>query len=548
MRNEYTDTDIAIVGYGPVGAVLGLILARQGYRVQICERWTTRYPLPRAVCIDHEMYRMLSAIGLGDVLPSISHPGEVYRWMNAQWRELIAIDWSAESVSGGSEVNFVHQPTLEATFDNAVRDQQNITLSLGCEAIKISQDDGHAYVLLVDQKTQQKQTIRARYVIGADGANSIVRQAIGSGWDDKGFEADWLVVDVLPHDGVKLDIPPAAQYCNPQRPTTIVPAGVKNGRYFRRWEFMRLPGEDREALENESRAWELLKPWVKPEQATMVRHKLYTFRSLIADTWRAGRLLIAGDAAHVMPPFMGQGMCAGLRDAWNLGWKLNLILSGKADERLLDAYMQERRPHVSDVIDLSMYMGKIICIPDEAEAARRDEAFFNGTAAPPPSFPSLNAGLIDEQKDDRDHNLAGKLSPHSVVRCSYKDGRFDEVTGKAGFKLIITEKTTALNPSQRKLLEQANCSTWQLVSDRGQVLKQTQLAERDEKFLEFMHANSIVAMLVRPDFYIYGSCSSMKGIDNLLNRFIKALDKNGIKIGHAENATFDSSKPGTMRC
>lgn len=543
MKNEYTDTDIAIVGYGPVGAVLGLILARQGYRVQICERWQTRYPLPRAVCIDHEMYRMLCAIGLRDALPSISHPGEIYRWMNAQWRELISIDWSAESVSGGSEVNFVHQPTLEATLDEAIRVQQNITLNLGCEAIKISQDNHYAYILLVDQENKQERTVKARYVIGADGANSIVREAIGSGWEDKGFEADWLVVDVLPNDGVKLDIPAAAQYCNPQRPTTIVPAGVKNGRYFRRWEFMRLPGEDRETLENERQAWQLLEPWVKPEHATMVRHKLYTFRSLIADTWRAGRLLIAGDAAHVMPPFMGQGMCAGLRDAWNLGWKLDLILSGKAEERLLDSYMAERRPHVSDVIDLSMYMGKIICIPDDAEAARRDEAFFNGTATPPPPFPSLVTGLIDEQKDERENNLAGLLSPHSLVRSSHKNGRLDDVIGPAGFKLILTEKATALNPPQRKLLEQTYTSVWQLVSDKGQVLEPTQLAERDEKFLDFMRANSIVAMLVRPDFYIYGSCSSMDGIDKLLNRFMNALIGNGIKIGRAERVSFSSSNP-----
>lgn len=544
MRNEYTDTDIAIVGYGPVGAILGLILARQGYRVQIFERWQSRYPLPRAVCIDHEMYRMLSAIGLRDALPSISHPGEVYRWMNAKWRELIAIDWSAESISGGSEVNFVHQPTLEAMFDEVVGRQMNITLNLGCEAIKISQDDCHAYVVLMDQENKKERTVRARYLIGADGANSIVRQAIGSGWEDKGFEADWLVVDILPNDGVKLNIPAAAQYCNPQRPTTIVPAGVKNGRYFRRWEFMRLPGEDRETLENKNRAWELLDPWVKPDQATMVRHKLYTFRSLIADTWRAGRLLIAGDAAHVMPPFMGQGMCAGLRDAWNLGWKLDLVLSHKADERLLDTYMEERRPHVSDVIDLSMYMGHIICIPDEAEATRRDEAFFNGTATPPPPFPSLSAGLIDNQH--RNHNLAGQLSPHSIVRLSNTTGRFDDVTGAAGFKLVLAEKAAPLNPSQRKLLAQVNGSVWQLVSDVGQVLEQTQLAERDKKCIDFMHANSIAAMLVRPDFYIFGSCSSIDGIDDLLTRLIRTLQSNGVKIGDSKISTLENNKPNPV--
>ncbi|MFD2272336.1 FAD-dependent monooxygenase [Undibacterium arcticum] len=214
-------------------------------------------------------------------------------------------------------------------------------------------------------------------MIGADGANSLVRAAIGSSQEDRGFEADWLVIDLLPNEGVTLDIPPAAQYCNPARPTTIVPAGIRDGRYYRRWEFMRMPGESREDLENETMAWRLLEPWVKPDQAVIVRHKVYTFRSLIADTWRKNRLIIAGDAAHVMPPFMGQGMCAGLRDDWNLAWKLNLILTGQADGSLLDTYQIERRPHASDIIDLSMYLGKVICIPDPEAAARRDKAFFS---------------------------------------------------------------------------------------------------------------------------------------------------------------------------
>jgi 2-polyprenyl-6-methoxyphenol hydroxylase-like FAD-dependent oxidoreductase len=379
--------DVVQIGYGPVSEIMALALARQGRKVAVFERWKERFPLPRAVCIDHELYRVLSALGMSHDLPAVSHAGPQYRWFNAEWKELLAIDWSAESISGGPEVNFVHQPTLEKMFEEVVMACPNVDLRLGWEAVEATQTDDYAELVVRDVETGETRTVRGKYLIGADGANSLVRRAIGSTQEDRGFEADWLVIDVLPNVGVTLDIPPAAQYCNPERPTTIVPAGIKDGRYFRRWEFMRLPHETCEELEHEHVAWQLLAPWVKPEQATIVRHKVYTFRSLLANSWRKGRMLIAGDAAHVMPPFMGQGMCAGLRDDWNLAWKLGLVLDGRASDALLDTYQPERRPHVSDVIDLSMFLGKIICIPDAQKAAERDEAFFSGKVPPPPAFP-----------------------------------------------------------------------------------------------------------------------------------------------------------------
>jgi len=389
--------DIVLVGYGPVSEALAVMLGRQGRRVAIFERWTQRYNLPRAVCIDHEVYRMLSAIGMGEELPKVSHPAPVYRWFSSDWQELLSIDWSAESISGGPEVNFVHQPTLEAMFDAQVQAQPTVELNLGWEVKEVSQTADYAEMTAVERASGTARTVRAQYLIGCDGANSVVRRAIGGELEDRGFEADWLVIDILPHEGVALDIPSAAQWCNPVRPTTIVPAGIREGRYFRRWEFMRLPGETVADMESEARAWELLAPWVQPDQAEIVRHKVYTFRSLLAEKWRNGRLLIAGDAAHVMPPFMGQGMCSGLRDDFNLAWKLNLVLDGRADASLLDTYQTERAPHVSDIIDLSMFLGRMICQPDVAEAAARDQMFLGGQAPPPPPFPRLTAGLLDAQ-------------------------------------------------------------------------------------------------------------------------------------------------------
>lgn len=522
--------DVVQIGYGPVSEIMALALARQGRKVCVFERWRVRFALPRAVCIDHELYRVLSALGMGEQLPSVSHAGPMYRWFNAEWKELLAIDWESESISGGPEVNFVHQPTLEKMFEDVVQACPNVELNLGWEAIEATQTDDYVELTVRDFETDERRTVRAKYLIGADGANSLVREAIGSTQEDRGFEADWLVIDVLPNEGVVLDVPPAAQWCNPVRPTTIVPAGVKDGRYFRRWEFMRLPGESREDLENEELAWQLLAPWVARDQATIVRHKVYTFRSLLANTWRKGRMLIAGDAAHVMPPFMGQGMCAGLRDDWNLAWKLNLVLDGKADDSLLDTYQPERRPHVSDVIDLSMYLGKIICIPDAAKAAERDAAFFGGTAPPPPAFPSLTDGILRRTADGRVQSPAGLLGPHGRVRSEGREGRFDDIVG-LGFVLVARSAATlaALGETQRAFLHALGARRV-VVEAASNANTADALIDLDAKFIPYMQQHGIDAMLVRPDFYLYGAVKEPGEINRLIDDLAHDLERHGARV------------------
>ena len=503
--------DVVQIGYGPVSEVLATALGRQGRTVAVFERWKQRYPLPRAVCIDHEMYRMLSAIGMAEELPRVSHPAPPYRWMSADWRELLMIDWSADSISGGPSVHFVHQPTLEEMLDAAARACSTVEINLGWEAIAVSQDQDRAVLVARHVETGETRTVHARAIIGADGANSIVRTAIGSGQEDRGFQADWLIVDILPDADVVLDIPDAAQWCNPERPTTIVPGGVRDGRRYRRWEFMRLPHESLADLEGEETAWRLLAPWVRPDQATMVRHRIYTFRSLLADTWRRGRLIIAGDAAHVMPPFMGQGMCSGLRDVWNLAWKLGMVLDGRAADHLLDSYQLERKPHVDAVIELSMYLGRIICQPDPEQAARRDRSFLDGSHPPPPAFPRLGDGILQRGADGTPTPVAGLLSPHGRIRRSGAEGRLDDLAGR-NFVLIGRGPMPPLDERQSRLL-----GVWTID------LAAVGSADLDGRYQSFLDEHGLRAILVRPDFYVFGGVSSLDQVGRLLDELYRAV-------------------------
>ena len=521
--------DVVQIGYGPVSQVLALMLGRQGHRVAVVERWSEPYVLPRAVCIDHEAARILNAIGLGEALARVSRPAPLYQWFNADWEELLSIDWTAGAISGGPEVNFVHQPSLETEFRAEVAKQPTVALHLGWELAGFTDRGDHVEVELQEfQGENRTRTLRTRYLVGADGANSLVRETLGITREDRGFEADWLVVDMELHPGVVLDIPACGQYCDPVRPTTIVPGGVHDGRVCRRWEFMRLPDETRDALEGEANVWALLSPWVTPDQADLVRHTIYTFRSLIAETWRRGRVLLAGDAAHVMPPFMGQGMCAGIRDAWNLSWKLDAVLRGQADDKLLDSYTEERKPHVTAVIDGAIYLGKIICVPDPADAAERDRAFKSGTAEPPPPFPHLTAGLLARGADGQPGPLAGLLAPHGAVRWRTREGRWDAVVG-LGFCVVVrnAEPADLLRPDQLRALEAIGVHVVNLTnSGRGG----DRVVDVAGKFSAFLKAHGAVGMIMRPDFYVFGGVSEAGDLAALVDEFLAALDANGVHV------------------
>jgi len=529
MSRTETDFDVIQIGYGPVSKVSALLLDRMGWRVGVFERYGELYPLPRAVCIDHEIFRVLHASGLGPIADAVTDPAPVYRWFNADWQELLALDWTGASVSGGTEVNFVHQPSFERALDAEAKRRANIALHFEQDCVGFEQHADHVTVQIRDTTTGEVRSYTARYVIGIDGANSFVRESLGIPRTDLGFEADWLVVDFLLRPGLTatdLGLIECGQFCNPKRPTTIVPGGTEDGRICRRWEFMRLPSETPEEMVEEDKVRELLGDWIKPEQGDLVRHALYTFRSLVADRWRDGRIFLAGDAAHLMPPFMGQGMCAGLRDVWNLAWKLDRVMRGAADDSLLDTYEPERKPHVTDVIEASMFLGSIICIPEEDKAAERDEMFLSGKAPPPAPFPILTDGLLARDASGAVIDPAGELAPHGTVRFQRRTGRFDNVV-PPGFTLILNGSidTADLSADSRATLEALGVTVAE-VAPRT-TARDDQIADTQGQILPFMAEKGVNAMLVRPDFFLFGAAADTAG----LNRVIADLARQAVALG-----------------
>src|SRR5262245_1134004 len=357
-----------IVGAGPTGATLAALLGQRGHRVLVIERETNVYPLPRAVHMDHEVARVLQEIRVLDrLMPNMSGVTE-YRFENAAGELLLHnVLRSGSSLSGFEPSYMFVQPELEHMLRERLRELDKVTTWYGQTCTGFAQHSDRVDVF-VSNGNREPITVTCRYLVACDGASSTVRAQLGIGVEDLGFDEPWVVIDTKLTAPFGLPDHVAYQFCNPARPTTCVPAGPAR----RRWEFMLLPGESRDTIATPDNVWRLLAPWGNESTLKLVRVAVYRFHALIAREWRCDRVLIAGDAAHQMPPFMGQGMCSGLRDAANLAWKLDLVLAGRTSDVLLDTYMAERAPHVRHVVDTSVAMGRIVCEQNSERATERD--------------------------------------------------------------------------------------------------------------------------------------------------------------------------------
>jgi flavoprotein hydroxylase len=493
------DAEVVIVGDGPVGKTLSILLGQLGRHVLVLERRELPYGLPRAVHFDHEVGRIFQSCGIGDGLAEITEAAPVYEWRNASGETLLWLGRSTESFSGWPMSSMFCQPALESLLDERRRMLPGVTVRTGIEVDAIE-----ATTEVVRVRGVSGAEVCAPYVVGCDGADSAVRRVSGLTTHDLGFHYDWLIVDVILAEPRVFD-PVNLQVCDPSRPTTVVSGGP--GR--RRWEFMRLPGENLAELVEQPRVWELLAGWdVHPGNATIERCAAYRFDARYAEQWRTDRILIAGDAAHLMPPFAGQGLCAGVRDASNLAWKLDHVLGGVAADRLLDTYQEERLDGVRQAIDFSVELGKLICVTDRDEAARRDAAMTPLVGPDPaeaPSPPGLGSGCIDAASP-----YAGEMFVQGVDH-----GRpADEVHGTGWRLFTVDSDAGALD---------AGAHEW-LASLGGKVVP---VPGTDPTYGRWFADRAVRYALQRPDFYLYGTSDDATGASRLLDGLRARLGRPG---------------------
>ncbi|RJG01036.1 bifunctional 3-(3-hydroxy-phenyl)propionate/3-hydroxycinnamic acid hydroxylase [Noviherbaspirillum sedimenti] len=521
------DTDVAIVGGGPVGTLLAILLGQKGKRVTLVERWPQAYCRPRAVTFDHEIARILASLGIdSEKDPAITYHDELYYWKNVQGETLQIVDWQSKSASGWRVRYWFNQPDLEARLTSIVDTIPNVTQIRGWEGVGLAQDDEGVTLSLRRTPMEgqsaggEASTLRAKFAVGADGANSFVRQSLGIENQDNGYFFDWLILDMIPAE--KYDAQPAQwQLCDPKRPTTIVPGGP--GR--RRWEFMVLPGESADEIQTPERAWALLEPWgMTPENAELERSAVYRFQARWAKNWNKGRCAIAGDAAHLMPPFAGEGMCAGVRDAVALGWRLNAILEGKLEADVLDSYTTERLEHAKHYIEFSQDLGKIICIVDEHEAAERDARMKADLAARnnepvPTDICHLGPGVWCP---DTPH--AGELSTQGVVEVNGKRDRFDQVCGHGWIVIgMNADPAKVLTPEQLEQLAFLDGRTTQ-IGTPGTSCDAVDVEGTYASWLDSIDARYVI---VRPDFYVAATASDA---ESLRCRFDEVMAKLHVRV------------------
>ena len=517
MPTVRTDFDVAVVGCGPVGQLLAMQLGKQGHKVAILERHAQFYPLPRAVTFDDETARTLSGLGIDpDTDPKMEFFDEDYFLKNADKEILQQLNWRGEQPTGWRRWYWFNLPELQARFQEMLDAMPEVTFHQAFEVQGVRQHPDHVEVHGTSRAgvEAQKKVITAKFVVGADGANSIIRELIGASMSDMGFFYDWLIIDIKNTGNVVYD-PPIWQFCDPARPQTLVPGGP--GR--RRWEIMLLPGETAADVANEEACWKFIEPWgSNPSNCELERFAVWRFQAKWADRWTKGRLAIAGDAAHLTPPFAGQGMCAGLRDAVNLSWRLDLILKGQADVGLLENYGAERIEHTKYWINVAVEIGKVICVLDPEEAKARDEALRAAIAdprlaPPPPPPPALGPGDWVESPG------ASMLSQQGRVALDGRQGRFDEFVAR-GWHLIGLDHIPGGDlPADVKARFEA------LGGSRIEVSTTPKLGaifDEHGAYARWFAELGAAAVLVRPDHYVAFSAKA-GDVERKLRRLLEGL-------------------------
>jgi len=509
--------DVLIVGYGPTGMMAATLLGKAGHRVAVFDRHKTLYNLPRVGIVHDDILRMFQEIGCIDAIWPATHFLPVYE-LAKHGKVLLSSDVARNATHGWPEYISIYQPAFEEQLDTIVKAQPAVDVFQGHRVVAVEQN-AERVEIEVETDDGKRQRVQGRYLIGSDGGNSFIREALRVRYEDLGFDQDWLVIDgkaKKPRSG----LPAMRQLCEPEQPGVTLQMGPQH----RRWSFMIFPGESpADAVKPESVWRRLDRPeGATPEEFELIRVAWYKFQSLYAERWRDGRVFLAGDAAHQMPPFLAQGLCSGFRDAHNLAWKLDLVLRGLTPPSFLDNYEAERGPNARATIVESMRVGQHVNERDPEKVRQRDAQLMAMQEAKRQSggqkqliafrVPGFEAGFVAQKRDGV--RGSGDAFIQGCVRCGQREGRFDDLAGR-GVKIIArnADLEAALSPNDRDYWRSigGNLARIARTDDGSNVI-----VDAEGQYTGLMDEYGCDVVVKRPDYYIFGACPTVRELPALI--------------------------------
>jgi len=522
-------TDVLITGMGPVGVAMANLLGRYGVRALVIDQATEIYAKPRAIALDNEALRILQMMGVREgefatlAIPRVKYHSPLFG--------CFAHVNTAGIIDGHPMLVTFYQPELEQLLRNKLESYSNIQVRLGT-SLSDFEDGPQGVTANLITHAGEKITVTCQYLVGADGANSLVRRQLGLDFEGQTFQQDWLIVDAR---RVPNPIDHCEFICDPHRPTPhmVAPGGRQ------RWEFMLQPGETREKMESPESIRKLLQPWCRMEEVDIERTAVYRFHAREARSFSKGRCYLVGDAAHITPPFAGQGLVAGLRDVANLSWKLSWVLQGRASPAILDSYDQERRPHAKKIINLAKFLGNLVMPSNRVKAfivhgAMRAirwippaRAYFEDLKIKPDN--RFDQGLFHRKGTRR--LLAGSSFPQGWVQPAWTGtpSLSDEVLGHSWALIFFGDDPfAAIDTSLLEQWQAAGGRIWQWCQ-RSQGLHLAPKAFRveclDETFLPRVVPVGWLC-IVRPDRCVFSEGPS-SDVDRLLAQALELVQPSG---------------------
>jgi 3-(3-hydroxy-phenyl)propionate hydroxylase len=518
MGTGQQDFDVVISGYGPAGQTAASLLAQQGHRVCVFERFPSLYGLPRLCTIDGESARIVQEAGDVDQAFRESTWCRRYDLFDGDNRHLMTIDWSKLHTCGYPGRISFFQPDVEDTIDATAR-TAGAEIRQGLAVMGFEQD-GEGVTVSAQERdlgygTEQREveTVRTKYLIAADGARSFIRDELGIERTDFGFRDAFLSIDCERLRELDHKYDAAYTICSPGRTIAFIPIG----RNRMRFEFLVNPDDDHTELLVPEIGYDfLLKAFgLSQEDVRIYRQVIYPFEGKLAKSWREGRVFLVGDAAHLMPPFLGQGACSAFRDSINLAWKLDLVLKGVVDEALLDTYEEERSPHVAVLVEGSVIVGQVACERDPEKAAARDEMYRTGEVPPPPDQPLLTQGVLHRDQAGEIVAPTAELIEQGMGKLGEEIGRFGEVVGW-GFTLLAWEADPFdhIGDEQRAFLDSIGAKVVKITNNP----ESSGWLDMDRTYESwFTDHGMLKAVIARPDFSVFGGVWDLDDLPALVD-------------------------------